>query len=153
MCSPRPIHLFRSKCQVVLGELTSGAKFDTFRTMCFNNVVASLIFMVPYAAFSTDAFNVLEFSTLNLFSVFLYAISSILGYGKCFWLLFDLIQVFIFMSLEFENAVVNGLIEDFATVVCFFIDYLAFDMQISIWSLIGCFLVAFVILWINFGEL
>ena len=57
------------------------------------------------------------------------------------------------MAMKYESAVVNGLIEDFATVVCFAIDCLFFGMTFSIWSLIGCACVAFVVLSINFGKL
>ena len=57
------------------------------------------------------------------------------------------------MAMKFESAVVNGLIEDFATVVCFVVDCLFFGLVWSVWSVIGCICVAFVVLSITFGKL
>ena len=57
------------------------------------------------------------------------------------------------MAMKFESAVVNGLIEDFATVVCFAIDCLFFGIPYNICSVIGCICVAFVVLSISFGKL
>jgi hypothetical protein len=57
------------------------------------------------------------------------------------------------MAMEYESAVVNGLIEDFATVVCFFIDCFYFGMEINFWNLLGCCLVGYVVLSISFGNL
>lgn len=56
------------------------------------------------------------------------------------------------MAMKYESAFVNGMIEDFATVICFLIDIFFFGVSFTIWSFIGCVLVFFVIITISFGK-
>lgn len=51
--------------------------------------------------------------------------------------------------MQYKSAVVNGLIQDFATVVAFLIDILVFKVGFSLWSVVGCVLVAFVVISIS----
>jgi hypothetical protein len=57
------------------------------------------------------------------------------------------------MAMKYESAVVIGLIEDFATVICFLIDCFFYAMLISFWNILGCVCVAFVVISISFGKL
>ena len=55
--------------------------------------------------------------------------------------------------MEYESAVINGLIGDFGTVLCFAIDWFLFDISLNIWQLAGCGCVVFVVLSIFLGKI
>lgn len=60
--------------------------------------------------------------------------------------------VLLYTSLRFESAFVVGLIEDFATVVLFVVDALFFGIPLTGCSVVGCALVAFVVVSIGFQK-
>ena len=55
--------------------------------------------------------------------------------------------------MEFESALVNGLIGDFGTVLCFFYDWLLFGVSLDRWQLLGFGVVTFTVLSISFGKM
>ena len=62
------------------------------------------------------------------------------------------ILVCMYASMKYESAVVNGMIEDFATVLLFLIDIFVFHMPFSVWSLTGCFLIGYVVVSISLHK-
>jgi drug/metabolite transporter (DMT)-like permease len=51
--------------------------------------------------------------------------------------------------MSYESPFVIGLIEDFATVVLFLVDSVFFGIPFTVYSLVGCCLVGFVVLSIS----
>lgn len=88
------------------------------------------------------------------FSDYFYQFLSIFGYffhySKIF--LSSNKLAFIYASLKYESAFLIGLIEDFATVILFFIDAVFFNIPVTFCSLIGCGLVGFVVISISFQK-
>lgn len=61
-------------------------------------------------------------------------------------------EVLLYSAMQYESAVINGLIEDFSTVVLFAVDILILKVAFSIWSILGCVIVGFVVLKITFEK-
>ena len=55
--------------------------------------------------------------------------------------------------MKYENAVINGMLEDFSTVVCFIIDIIFFDLSLDWSGIIGCIIVASIVVYISFNNL
>ena len=57
-----------------------------------------------------------------------------------------------YAAMKYESPVVNGIIEDFSTVLLLLIDVFAFGVPFSYWSLGGCVLVGYVVVSISFDK-
>lgn len=64
-----------------------------------------------------------------------------------------LIEVSIYFSMKYETALVNGLIGDLTTVLCFFNDWCFFGIKLNALQLLGCICEAFVVISISFGKI
>ena len=56
------------------------------------------------------------------------------------------------MSMKYETASVVGIIEDFATVLCFLADIFVFHVTFSFWGIIGTIMIVFVCTWISVSK-
>lgn len=54
--------------------------------------------------------------------------------------------------MRFESPVINGLIEDFSTVLLFAVDVLVFKVEFTLWSVLGCAVVGYVVVTITFER-
>lgn len=57
------------------------------------------------------------------------------------------------MAMKFEKASINGVIEDFSTVLCFLADIFVFDTRFGFWGLVGTALIVAACLTISISKI
>jgi hypothetical protein len=56
------------------------------------------------------------------------------------------------MSLKYEKAVINAIIEDFSLVLCFLADIFYFDINFNFYQLIGSAIVVVVSMYVTLSK-
>ena len=56
------------------------------------------------------------------------------------------------MSLKYEKAVINAIIEDFSIVLCFFTDIFLFGISFNVFQLVGSVIVVVASFYVTFTK-
>ena len=56
------------------------------------------------------------------------------------------------MSLKYEKAVINSIIEDFSIVLCFLADILVFGLEFSVWQYLGSVIIVMVSVYVTITK-
>ena len=105
-----------------------------------------IVYMLTSLSFDIKPLDFTEYTLKDLVFLALYICSYHLCFSK--WLLctfnlwnvsgLKLIEVSIYFSMKYETALVNGLIGDLTTVLCFFNDWCFFGIKLNALQLLGC---------------